>query len=346
MHPILSNVRRLTLYLLVWIPLCALLVAVVSPGHLTGLESLLLCVPLCLFYAFICLAAWYICRSLPIREGRMTRLITTQALNAVIGGGLWVLLAKLLTHIMNWPDNKTPGILQLIFGMGVLFYLLSVSVYYVLFAVEASQIARQRENEARILASKAELTALRAQINPHFLYNCLNSISALTTINPAKARQMCIELSEFLRNTLGMSDQGNIPLQQEVELVRRYLSIEHVRFGSRLSVEENIAAECLNDMVPALILQPLVENAIVHGISGLVETGLIHIKATHTATGHLSLVIENTFDPEAKRTPRTGFGLAGVRKRLNVLYGTSASLRTMPAAEKFRVEIVLPAPKS
>lgn len=341
MHPIFRDARRLGLYLLAWIPLCALMASVLAPTHLNWRQSFAMCIPLCLVYAFVCLAAAYVCRSLPIREGGIRRLITTQALNAVIGGGIWLLLAKGLAWIIAIPPARMSGVLPLIFLAGVMLYLLSVAIHYAVFAVEASHAAQRRESEATLLAGKAELRALRAQINPHFLYNSLNSISALTSIDPGRAREMCIQLSEFLRNTLGMSEQSSIPLSHELELVRSYLAIERVRFGKRLEVGEQIAGQCERDAVPPLILQPLVENAIVHGISNVLENGFLKLTAEHV-DGKLRLIVENSYDPDSKRSRQAGFGLDSIRKRLKVIYGPQAGIQVSTEKDQFRVEILLP----
>jgi LytS/YehU family sensor histidine kinase len=170
----------------------------------------------------------------------------------------------------------------------------------------------------------------------------LNSISALTAIDASKAREMCIQLSDFLRQTLGLSEQTNIPLHQELDLVRNYLAIEKVRFGTRFKLEEHIPEQCLEDTVPPLILQPLVENAIVHGIAGVIDAGLLVLEADHTEENKLRLVVENSFDPESRPMREAGFGIPGIRKRLYVIYGKEASLKIVTGENRFRVEVLLP----
>jgi LytS/YehU family sensor histidine kinase len=260
----------------------------------------------------------------------------------MIDAGLWVLLGRLIAGIIGIPSARMSGVPTILFVSGILLYLLSVAIHYVVLAMEASRAAHKRADEARVLAGRAELRALRAQINPHFLYNSLNSISALTSIDPAKARDMCIQLSDFLRNTLGLSELSSIPLHQEMDLVRGYLAIERVRFGKRLIAGEQIPEECLPDLVPPLILQPLVENAIVHGIAGVLEEGVLQLTAEHTADGKLRLVVENSFDPDAKKRRQTEFGLASIRKRLQVIYGHEASLKVSTVRDLFRVELAVP----
>ena len=152
--------------------------------------------------------------------------------------------------------------------------------------------------KASVLARDAELRALKAQVNPHFLFNSLNSISALTSSDPAKAREMCILLGDFLRRTLGLGEKSAIPLEEELSLIRSFLAVEKVRFGARIQMEENIDSDALDVSVPPLLLQPLVENAVVHGIANLVEGGSINLD-THARDGDLSIPVENTFDPDA-----------------------------------------------
>ncbi len=120
------------------------------------------------------------------------------------------------------------------FGIGVLLYMLAVALHYVLLSVESSREAETREHEARTLAREAELKALKAQINPHFLFNSLNSIAALATVDGVRAREMCIKLSDFLRSTLKLGEQTSISLKDELALVKAYLDVEQVRFGARL----------------------------------------------------------------------------------------------------------------
>jgi LytS/YehU family sensor histidine kinase len=185
------------------------------------------------------------------------------------------------------------------------------------------------------------LRALKAQINPHFLFNSLNSISALTAIEPVQAREMCIRLSEFLRNTLRLGEKNAIPFADEVGLVRTYLEVEQVRFGSRLRVEQQIEAACDRCVVPSLLLQPLVENAIKHGIAGLVEGGFIRIQAA-CADGLLRVSVENNFDPESPPAHRGGVGLANVRNRIQARHGDRGRMNVTVAGTLHRVDLLLP----
>jgi LytS/YehU family sensor histidine kinase len=208
-------------------------------------------------------------------------------------------------------------------------------------AAEQSRAAEARAAEARTLAREAELQALRLQIHPHFLFNSLHSIAALASVDGARAREMCIRLSDFLRISLGLGSRPAIPLGEELDLARNYLELEQVRFSDRLRVEIEIEAGCENCAVPALLLQPLVENAVKHGIAGLVEGGTIRLEARRDAGG-VVVTVTNPFDPEAPPPERLGFGLAQVRRRLEARYGPQARLDTGTTEGVYRVVLRLP----
>lgn len=331
------------MYLLGTSPFAVLLAILLhASGRLSLAESYLLAVPFCVIYAFDCLSAWYICRVTPLRTTVGARLLSTHGAAAVAASALMLLVAQGLARLIGIGSERLGPELPLLFSTGVLGYLLSVASHYVLLALEASRAAERREAEARLLAGEAELRALKAQINPHFLYNSLNSISALTSVDPARARHMCILLSDFLRSTLGMGERESIRLGEEFELLRRYLAIEKVRFGARLEVEESIAEDCVNEPVPPLLLQPLVENAVVHGIANVIEKGELRLRAERAPAGEVVITIENSFDPEAPPARRNGFGQANVRKRLYSRYGGHATLRASSDRHRYRVEITIP----
>jgi len=190
------------------------------------------------------------------------------------------------------------------------------------------------------MAREAELRALRAQIDPHFLFNSLQSISALTTADPASARRMCLLLADFLRDTLSLGARERIPLSSEIALATRFLAIEQVRFGERLHVDVtgSDGQECF---VPPLVLQPLVENAVTHGVAHLIDGGIVRIDVARGATT-LAITIENPTDPERPAGRGTGLGLKNVRERLRRLYDTEASLRVDEADGRFSARLDLP----
>ncbi len=349
MHPIFASARQLGLYTLAWlIPTALVVYMLLVSARLTLAEAIALSVPLCIVFAIVCLSPWYTCRVLPLRRTSAVKLMLNHLLAASVIAFFWTRLAIGLGWLFQqyWPD--LPAHLQpnwpLILGIGVLLYSLAVALHYTYLEFEAARDAIRREHVARVLAREAELKALKAQINPHFLFNCLNSISALTSIDPGQAREMCIRLSDFLRNTLKLGEKVAIPFADEIALVRTYLDVEQVRFGSRLRVEQNIDAECEQCVVPPLLLQPLVENAVKHGIASLTDGGFIRVQAS-CADKVLRIVVENDFDPENPSPRRSGLGLANVRSRIETRHGNRGSMQVTVGATLHRVELVLPCEK-
>jgi LytS/YehU family sensor histidine kinase len=156
---------------------------------------------------------------------------------------------------------------------------------------------------------------------------------------------MCVKLSDFLRISLRLGERASITFGEEWELARTYLDVEQVRFGTRLRVVEQIDAGCADCEVPPLLVQPLVENAIKHGIATLVEGGEIAITAARVRDG-LNVVIENGFDPDAPRAKKSGIGIRNVRDRLTARYGSAGRLEISVAENRYRAAISLPCDSS
>jgi two-component system sensor histidine kinase AlgZ len=334
MHPIFARTKSLAAYLLVWALLGAMLAALLRlPGALTWREAIMLAAPLCLFYAFVCLAPWYVCRHLPMDSTNPLKLTVNHLGAAVLATAIWIGIARLIGQLLDLGTRINPEMPHLV-TLGLLLYCLSVALHYVLLAAQASR-------EAEVQAREAELRALKAQINPHFLFNCLNSITALTASDPAKAREMCILLSDFLRNTLGLGERESIPWREELQLARTYLDVEQVRFGARLRVEMHVDDACAECMVPPLVLQPLVENAVKHGIATLVEGGTIRVKG-RVNDGVLEVSVENGFDPDSPPPRRHGLGIRNVRSRLETRFPRAARLTARGQNGQFRAEMIVP----
>jgi hypothetical protein len=337
MHPLLARRSRFVVYLAGWTPLLAL-IAYASRETAPWLQTAATIVPAVFLFAFACLSPWYICRVQPLQLPLITRLAATWTAAAVTAGGLLAASAYVTAHLLQRPMPN----LGLLAGLGAILYLLSAGIHYTALASEASRQAEKRADLARSLARDAELHALRMQINPHFLFNSLHSIAALATQDGARARDMCVRLSEFLRSSLALSGRESIPLSEELALARSYLVVEQVRFGARLKVLEDIEAGCESCAIPALLLQPLIENAVKHGIAGMIEGGEI-ILTVRNPPGEVRVTVENAYDPDAPPPTKLGIGLTSVRRRLEVRYGDAAhfaAAATEPG--RYRVELRFP----
>jgi len=348
MHPILARGERIALYLSAWLAIGALLAAVLARQGLGWLEALVLLLPVLIVYAFVCLSAWYVCRALPLTAGGIFRALAGSLVAAGIAGSVWLGLVRAWTAVLVALSSLAidPDALgrqmPFLFAAGVLLFLLALAVHYVLLALEAAQEAERGRLELEVLTRDAELRALRAQIDPHFLYNSLNSISAMTSVDPAGARRMCLMLGDFLRNTLDVGARPWIPLSDELALAEAFLGIEQVRFGRRLRVARRVDETAAPCRVPPLLLQPLVENAVTHGVARLLDGGVIELDVSR-ANGRLTIAIGNPCDPDDPSPARPrGVGLENVRRRLETIYRGAARLEVRAQPEHFLVQVELP----
>lgn len=195
------------------------------------------------------------------------------------------------------------------------------------YRLEEQSETQERLSAAKSLAKEAELNKLRHQLQPHFLFNSLNSVFALTMVNPKEAGVMITKLASFLRGTLKRDDELWVSVEEEMEYIQLYLDIEKVRFSHRLNIEVNIADDTLNLCLPGTLLQPIVENAIKFGLYN--TSSKITIKVDVTVDENLlKLRVENPFDPEMKATGGTGFGLTAIKRRLYLLFANPHLLQT------------------
>jgi sensor histidine kinase YesM len=211
---------------------------------------------------------------------------------------------------------------------------------------ERERRAAQLEVEAAVLEkqlAQSQLEALKMQLHPHFLFNTLNSISVLMRDDVQAANRMLLRLSDLLRVALKSESKQEIPLRQELEFLGGYLEIEQTRFQDRLTVDFKIEKETLDAYVPNLILQPIVENAIRHGIAPQAEAGLIQIHS-HRKNGFVELCVkDNGVGMNESEVPNNGIGLTNTRKRLEKLYGEQYEFEiSAPASGGFQVMLKIP----
>ncbi|HVA62483.1 MAG TPA: histidine kinase [Terriglobales bacterium] len=343
MHPLLGQGRRLGWYLAVWLPLGGLLAILMSAG--AGLNPALAwawALPLALVYAFVCLPTWYSCRVLPLRANpwrwreRTLRRRWWRAGSGWSWRGHWpgVMVPLRSPPASTWAKRcRWWGAREC-----------CCTCWQWRASTWCWERRRRTRPRAVAAAREAELRALKAQINPHFLFNSLNSISSLTGSEPARARKMCILLGDFMRQTLALGGRGEratVSLGEELALIHAFLAIEQARFGARLRFEEAIAPQALAVGVPPLLLQPLVENAVVHGIAHLLDGGWIRLEASCSG-GRLRLCVANAYDPEAPRRAPGGVGLANVRARLQTVFGGRAQIEVAAREDRFQVSLELP----
>ncbi|MBA5635817.1 histidine kinase [Duganella sp. LX20W] len=352
MPGLFASRRGALVYLALWLTLGLMLGGVIALADAAPLpNALLFAVPLNLMYAFVAgFSAYYLCRAYPLGRAPLP-LLCVLAVAAAVAGLLWLGLAQLwnalcLLPAMSWAGIVIgPQLAALVAALGMLLYGLATAIHYLVIEFVRAQTAEQGALAARLAAQEAELRMLRTQIDPHFLFNSLNSISALSTQDPPAARSMTLELASFFRHSLGMDAQRKVALERELALVRHFLAIERQRFGARLAVREDIAPDAACCLVPPMIVQPLVENAVKHGIGQLPEGGVIMLTARR-AGSLLRIRVENDVDASLPAARGNGVGLANVRQRLAGLYGHEASIHWSRRDDRFGVELSMPAETS
>lgn len=259
---------------------------------------------------------------------------------------LWMLAVQGVTWMVFKEGDNYSEVIHLSWGIrfGAGFLLISsMSMFSLLWYSQQDQKEMERRKvETEKLTKEAELFKLRQQLQPHFLFNSLNSISALTGSNPEKARHMIHQLSDFMRGTLKKDEHQWNTLEEELQYLQLYLDIEKVRFGYRLQTEIIFNNEVLHLKLPALLLQPVVENAIKFGLYDTTGEVLIKLEAT-IEQNNLKIVVQNPFDPETSQLMKgTGFGLSSIQRRLFLLFARHDLLSTKKDNEHFITTILIP----
>lgn len=276
-------------------------------------------------------AASHVLRLVVRRRGYMSlppgslvpRLIVLILLLAAALTGINLLAMLYVFGVFTWAQTSLVGY---VFTYGTWSALLSgwVAIYVAVHYFDRHRRSEVEKLRLEILSREAQLSALRAQLNPHFMFNCLNSIRALVIENPDRAQSAITELSNLLRRSLQAERLPLVTLREEMETVTEYLRLESLRYEQRLQVETAIDGASLDRRVPPLLVQTLVENAIKHGIARLPQGGLLRIEAA--CHGHeLQLQVVNT-GTIAEAATDGGTGLSNARRRLEILFGGTASL--------------------
>ncbi len=269
--------------------------------------------------------------------------------NILASGAISVILWSFLTKLVVMAVIRDTAVYQEYWkitlpyrlSLGVFIYSLFILTYYLFESL--SRLSEKNAREARLesLVRETELKMLRSQINPHFLFNSLNSISSLTITDPEKARDMVIKLSDFMRYSLSRKDEQPVTFRSELESLRAYLEIEKVRFGDKLATIEKIDSNTLDIKMPVMLLQPLYENAIKHGVYESTDKVTITTEASQS-DGILGITISNNYEDGMAALKGTATGLLNVSRRLELFYGTRGNLVTNRENGIFTVKLFIP----
>jgi hypothetical protein len=343
-NPILADYRSRMLYAGIWtmitvVQTVVVLSATALPFGYALADSFIFC------FLFVCcsIPLWY-----PVRYNRWERetwqfnLVPHFVLACAFVTG-WLLVGFGLCFPISLGSAEYRSFLTASLWWkaieGFVFYAVAMPVYYLYLYVE--QLNEKAANELRLnrLLRDGELNLLKSQINPHFLFNSMNSVNSLMIRNPEQAQKMLVALSDYLRYAVLSTNREYSCVADEMENIARYLSIEQLRFGDRLLYEPDIDPAALSAEIPAMILQPLIENAIKHGVYESLETVRIVAKITKDRQ-YLNMEISNDFDEESVSQKKgSGTGLKNIRERLRLMYGTSAAMQTKSENGVFTVKL-------
>ncbi len=348
-NPLIRNRKYLYIYLSVWGMLTLMQVFIVFIVYDFSLgEALADGLIYNGLYAVIALIIWYVVRYSDLENQGWFMILLNHLGTVAIVTFLWILTSNFLlkntfefsAQYKNFVDNAFVWR----FISGVFLYMVVILIYYLIIYYANLQEKIKQEAELNFTLKETELNALKSQINPHFLFNSLNSISSLTVSKPSKAQEMIIKLGEYLRYSLAHDETNLTTFSTEYDNAMTYLEIEKIRFGDKLTIENNIDVNCMEKTIPAMILQPIYENAIKHGVYESTGIVMIHTKCL-CINDLIKVSIKNNFDPEAVHRKGAGIGLKNVKNRMKLIYERTDLVRIFKEKDSFEVELIFPGEK-
>jgi len=348
LNPILKSPKSILLYLLFVLAIAVLYINLITlEGNASFTIRLVDAIAFNLLIAALGLSFWYSSVYLSIENNQITKVILTHFGGGILISIVWLALGYFaVISIINDTDMFGNFFIKTIksrFIIGILYYFLLTAFYYVVIYYSEFQERTVKETELKNLVTEAELRSLKFQINPHFIFNSLNSMSALTEIDPKKAKQMIIKLAEFLRYTLANNDRQQNTLNEELKNIKLYLDIEKIRFDDKFIYVEELHEECGKTEIPSMILQPLFENAIKHAVYETLDT--VTIKLTcYRQDDFLKITLCNNFEGESHKKG-AGVGLKNIKDRLSLIYRQDNLMEIKKESGKFMINIFIPLQK-
>ena len=331
------------LYIGIWIILFAIVTAIeliVSQDHI--LIKLLFIILSLSFYALVGFVIWQF-----VIFYSKTKNIILNFINYIIIGILtviiWSLFNKLiLIGIERFTDIAIFGSKSWVpqFFIGTFIYIVNILFFHVILLFIKYNEKSVSEEKLKNLLIETRLNELKAYINPHFLFNSLNSVNALIKSDPDKAREMLVNLSDYFRNTLKQKDNNFTTIEDEIENALLYLEIEKSRFGERIQIATKIDNDATKQLIPTTILQPLFENIIKHAISQTNETIFINFEIS--VKNHIEIILSNNYDEKYHTKISTGIGLSTIVERLNLIYNTENLVEIIKKDNNFKIILKLP----
>lgn len=346
-NPILKNREHLLAYLLLWVMLTIIQTMLLHWAQdLHWSQAFVEACIYCFGFSLVGLGIWFIVRFTGLESGNLWNALSSHLAAAALLIFVWLAGSYYLTalvlgyskHIQSTPLYE----LWWRAALGIVYYLLVSLIYYLLIFYQNFREKQIHEIEMESALKETELSMLKAQINPHFIFNSLNSISSLTLTRPEDAHEMIVKLSSFLRYTIGHAETELVPMHKELETIQLYLEIEKLRFGNKLEVKFDEANELPKEVkVPNLILQPLIENAIKYGVYESTSASSIHVHFSFD-NQRLNIEIINSLEGDSVTHKGKGIGLKNVRGRLQLIYESADLLQTTKEKDQYKVQLTIP----
>jgi sensor histidine kinase YesM len=347
LHPFLNSYKSILVIGFLWLLLTGA-IALFTAQFFTASDVTYTAVilPWYLLLLCFCLSNFYICNWLPLSTTHQLQLVAVQLISLIISISVWVFLGSwwfdtalqlgLLDARQLFNESRLTHSL-----IGAALYLVWVLLHYAYLQAMESELINNRALAQQLLISQVELQSLKASIHPHFMYNSLNMLANMALVAPERVHEICVQMSDFLRYSVNYGKKEQVTLNDEINHIGNYLNIERERFGDRLQIEMTVADDIRNLPIIPLVLFPLIENCIKHGVSSTTEPSFIHV-TIQRISNYLSIEVENSRDPMGTPPQSTGIGLQSLAKRLSASYGTGASLRTKATPQKFTVHVQIP----
>jgi len=345
-NPLIERIKHIYIYAIVWAVISILqTILIIFATDLKLSVAIVDSLVFNILFAFLAVTIWY-----PIRysnpEGKLSvGIVITYLIVGVIIITGWLYLGYLILKLILVDDEIYFTFLNDSFvarlATGILYYGVTLLIYHLFIYSKELEAKNLNETKLNLLVKESELNVLRSQLNPHFLFNSLNSISSLTISDPETARDMIIKLSEFLRYALRHSEREKTRFADEIKNIELYLQIEKIRFGEKLIFEKEIGKGCEQGLIPNMILQPLFENAVKHGVYESTEPITIRMSC-EAAARNIEIRIRNNFDSSQVSRKGAGIGLRNVRNRLMLIYGRDDLVQIHKSENEFEVKLHIP----
>ncbi|MBN1652122.1 MAG: histidine kinase [Bacteroidales bacterium] len=345
-HPLFVNKTIFGLYILAWVMLIGIqTLAFFQLFSVSWFYALMDSLLFGSLYFLIGIGVWYFIRITQPDKNNLLPFALDHLASAIIIVSLWVyggtyLLSLIFSNSTEYVDLIWSSIAWR-YGNGFMFYIILIVVYYLYENNKEEQERKEMEAELRSTLQITEIDLLRSKLNPHFLFNSLNSLNALIQTDTESASRMLIQLADFLRFSIEKDKQEEIAFKEELENLERYMAIEQVRFGDRLKFVHAFQDNALDLKIPAMLMQPLIENTIKYGLGSKLGAIEVYISGKKQA-GELVIEIENSYDKSANVKKGSGHGIENVRKRLEMIYKNAAEFSIEKTQDVFKVRILIP----